>query len=466
MASFVRGKGKSVAILDAEAEGLDAAQAAAEVAAQRPRLVAIPAYGHQPSASTQVMPGVREVAAAVRAAAPDLPILLLGGHVAALPERTLREEPCDFVAGGEGLYTLVDLLDCLASPVGDLRRVRGLFWWDEGRMVANPPAPLLRALDDEMPGVAWELLPMRRYRAHNWHCFGESGRQPYAAIYTTLGCPYHCSFCCIQAPFKDGERTAGFREEVNTYRFWSTETVLAQLDYLVGEHGVRHIKVADEMFVLNKRHVTALCKGILERGYDLNFWAYSRVDTVSDEMLELLRPAGFRWLALGIEAASERVRDHVQKGIGRTDIEAVVAKIRAAGIHVIGNYIFGLPEDDAATMLQTLDLAMELNCEFANFYAAMAYPGSQLYRQAEASGWALPQSWAGYSQHAIDSLPLPTNYLPAGEVLRFRDDAFRRYFESPRYLEMVQRTFGPATVDEVRDMLSVRLERQFAAAAP
>jgi radical SAM superfamily enzyme YgiQ (UPF0313 family) len=313
-----------------------------------------------------------------------------------------------------------------------------------------------------MPGIAWDLLPMDRYRAHNWHCFGEAGRQPYAALYTTLGCPYHCSFCCIQAPFKDGERVAGFRASANTYRFWSAERVLGELEYLAREHGVRHVKIADEMFVLNKRHVGAICQGIVERGLSLNIWAYSRVDTVADGMLEMLQPAGFRWLALGIEAASERVRDQVQKGIGRTDIEGVVRRIREAGIHVIGNYIFGLPEDDLATMRQTLDMAIELNCEFANFYAAMAYPGSQLYRQAVESGWALPESWGGYSQHAVDSLPLPTRHLPAGEVLRFRDAAFRTYFSGERYLDMVGRTFGPATVDQVRDMLSVDLVRAHA----
>ena len=75
--------------------------------------------------------------------------------------------------------------------------------------MTNPAAPLVKDLDTDMPGVAWDLLPMSRYRAHNWHCFGHLQREPYAALYTTLGCPYHCSFCCIQAPFKDGEEAAG-----------------------------------------------------------------------------------------------------------------------------------------------------------------------------------------------------------------------------------------------------------------
>jgi radical SAM superfamily enzyme YgiQ (UPF0313 family) len=238
--------------------------------------------------------------------------------------------------------------------------------------------------------------------------------------------------------------------------------VIDQIDRLVHQYGVRNIKIADEMFVLNKRHVVGICDLIIERGYDLNIWAYTRVDTVKDEMIDKLKRAGVNWLAFGIEAASERVRDHVQKGVDQEDIFKVIEKVRAAGINVIGNYIFGLPEDDSETMQQTLDMALELNCEFANFYSAMAYPGSQLYNLALQEGWPLPESWSGYSQHAVDTLPLPTRYLPASDVLRFRDHAFQAYFNSPSYLTMVTEKFGPDTVQHVQEMTSFKLERLYA----
>ena len=165
----------------------------------------------------------------------------------------------------------------------------------------------------------------------------------------------------------------------------------------------------------------------------------------------------------GIEAASERVRDDVDKGFGDELVFSTLEKTRAAGISVIGNYIFGLPEDDHETMQKTLDLALGLNCEFANFYCAMAYPGSALYERAREERWPLPERWSGYSQHSVDCLPLPTRHLSASEVLRFRDDAFHSYFESPRYLEMVRARFGPATVREIQAMTAHRLERRFVA---
>src|SRR5262249_46409206 len=153
-----------------------------------------------------------------------------------------------------------------------------------------------------------------------------------------LGCPYKCSFCCIQAPFKDGERAAGMREGTNSYRTWSPERVVSEIDILVNRYGVRNIKIADEMFVLGRKHVLGIFEKLIERRYDLNIWAYTRIDTVKEGMLPALRDAGFRWLAVGIEAGSDRVREGVDKAFDQEDIFNIIEDIRAAGINVIGNY--------------------------------------------------------------------------------------------------------------------------------
>jgi radical SAM superfamily enzyme YgiQ (UPF0313 family) len=460
IASFVRRRGYETAIVDAEADELTPGDAAAQVLAMRPRLVAVVVYGHQPSASTQNMTGASALVTALKRLEPATPVLMLGGHVAALPARTLAEEACDFVANDEGLEAIATLLAMLRSTSGlDPAKVPGLVYRKDGRVAHNPPAPLVTNLDADMPGGAWDLLPMAKYRAHNWHCFGNLARQPYAAIYTTLGCPYHCSFCCIQAPFKGGEKVLGLKASVNSYRFWSPARVVEEIDHLVERYGVRNLKFADEMFVLNERHVIGICDRLIERGHDLNIWAYARVDTVKDVMLDKLKRAGVNWLALGIEAADDRVLTDTNKRYRVEDTYGTVRRIQAAGINVIGNFIFGLPEDTEATMQATLDLALDLNCEFANFYSAMAYPGSPLYEQAVALGWRLPERWSGYSQHAVDTLPLPTRHTTAADVLRFRDDAFHAYFTSPSYLEMVGRKFGPDTVAHLRDMTAHRLER-------
>lgn len=462
MATFVREKGYSVAIVDANAEKILPSEMAQRVAALNPKLAVVVVYGHQPSASTQNMPASSAACSALKTNSPDLPVMLIGGHASALPERTLREEDVDFVCTGEGLYTLVELLQAIKSNDTNYSKIRDLMFFQGDQVARTGAAPLLKALDEEMPGIAWDLLPMDKYRAHNWHCLDTLQREPYAAIYTTLGCPYHCSFCCIQAPFKSGEKELGYKETVNSYRFWSPESVMKQIDTLVNDYGVRNIKIADEMFVLNRRHVEGICDLIVERGYDLNIWAYARVDTVKEGMSAKLKKAGVNWLAFGFEAANERVRDHVQKGFDQDDIFRTRNAVRDEGIYVIGNYIFGLPEDDLETMQQTLDLALDLNCEFANFYCSTAYPGSVLYEQALKEKWPLPEKWSGYSQHAKDTLPLPTNYLSSGEVLRFRDKAFQTYFLSERYLSMIADTFGMDAVGHIKKMASRKLEREYA----
>jgi len=462
IAAFIRAKGYNVQILDANAESLDPVDTAERVSEIAPRLTAVVVYGQNPSASTMVMPAAGAICQEIKRLAPEKKIILVGGHVAALPERTLLEEDTDFVCDGEGPYTIMGLLDAPKQNHPSIDKVRGLLHHENGEVVRNLSASLIINLGQEMPSIAWDLLPMDKYRAHNWHCFTHiDNRKPYAALYTTLGCPFHCDFCCIQAPFKQGEQSTGYSPRVNSYRRWSPESIIKQIDILVNEYGVKNIKFADEIFVLNKKHISGICDLIIERKYDLNIWVYARVDSWSPEILEKMKSAGINWICLGIESGSERVRDNVHKGYKHGDVYKAVDAIRNAGINIISNYLFGLPEDNIESMQETLDLAFELNCEFANFYCAMAYPGSKLYERAVAENLPLPKSWTGYSQYSFDTLPLPTKYLSGIDVLKFRDQAFNKYFTNPAYLELIFQKFGPKAVAHIKEMTSHSLERKY-----
>jgi anaerobic magnesium-protoporphyrin IX monomethyl ester cyclase len=452
IAGYVLDRGYSVEILDSEAETMGPQAVAREVIARNPRLVGMVVFGHQPSASTQQMTGANPILRALKELDPEQKTIIVGGHVAALPERTMNEEPVDFACNSEGPITVHELLQALdAGSSADFSKVAGLVWREDGNIRQNLAPGLIKDLDADLHGNVWHLLPMSAYRAHNWQCFEDlSARKPYASIYTTLGCPYKCSFCCINAPFGG-----------NRYRMRNPAKVVEEVDFLYRTYGIKTFKIIDEMFVLNDRHVSQICEGLAAKPYanELNFWAYARVDTVRPERLQLLRSAGIRWLALGIESGSEHVRDGAEKSLDAADIVAIVQSIKDAGIFVIGNYIFGLPDDDLKSMQQTLDLAKELNCEFANFYSAMAYPGSPLYTMAVRNGWPLPERWSGFSQHSYDCLPLPTEKVTAAQVLGFRDEAFHNYFEDKRYLDMVSQQFGGTTLRHIQEMTRTRLRR-------
>ena len=451
LAAFIREKGYSVAILDADAERWSQKETADKIVEYNPLLVGISAVGANPSASsTPKMPAVSLLLNNLHSKGSNIKTFLYGIHPSALPERTLKEERVDYICRGECFHTVPMLVDALKSNEKNFE-IKGLWYKQGNQIISNGWGKLIEDIDD-LPFAAWDLLPMQLYRAHNWHCFQHlEKRQPYAVVYTSLGCPYNCTYCNVRTLY-DGKPRIRFR---------SIQKVIEEIDLLVRKYNIKNIKILDELFVLKERRVLEFCDLIIERGYDLNFWAYARVDTVNEKVLKKMKQAGINWIAYGIESGSKVVRDGVHKGKFAQDaITKAIEMTKKAGIYIIGNYMFGLPDDDHATMQATLDLAKDLNCEYANFYSTMAYPGSLLYEKSIENDVEMPDNWTGFSQLSEETFPLPTKYLSNVEVLRFRDQAFQEYFSSPQYLKMIEEKFGREVVEHVNQMLSHKIHRK------
>ena len=363
------------------------------------------------------------------------------------------------------MYTIWDLLRVPRFDEIELRKVKGLcFRTSDGHIVMNPSSDIVPKdkLETDLPGMAWDLLPsLDNYRTAGWHSWSNNTeKQPFAAIYTSLGCPYRCSFCMINIINRTKQGSDVSSADSNVFRWWSPEFMIKQFDHIAAQ-GVRNVKIADELFVLNPRHFEAICDLIIERGYDFNIWAYSRVDTCKPKYLDKLAKAGVKWLGLGIENPNNELRKEIHKdGFQDVKVLDLINMVRDAGINVGGNYIFGLPYDTLETMQATLDFALENPTEMANMYSAMAYPGSPLHNQARLFGTKLPDTYAGYSQHSYETLNLANQHLSAAEILAFRDKAWDTYHSSPKYLQLMKDKFGQKAVDELSDTKKVKLKRK------
>ena len=454
IATYLRDKGASVDILDCEANRLTVQEAYDKVKELNPKLICTVVYGQQPSASTQNMTGALDLMRALDDL--DIPRVYVGPHPSALPEKTILDDLTSLVCKGEGPRTLEVLKDVADfSDYSQLRKVPGLSFYNKEtqKVETNAPAHLITDLDNEMAGVAWDLLPMDKYRTSNWHSWTNNNeRQPFASIYTSLGCPFQCTFCMINAPFNDGN------SKNNTFRYWSPDVMVKHFDHFA-DRGITNIKIADEMFVLRQSHFMKTCEILKERNYGFNIWAYARIDTVKEKYLSALKDAGVNWLCLGIESANKDVRFEVTKGkFQDVKIKDIVNKIKEAGINVLGNYIFGLPTDTHETMQETYNLSRELNTEYVNYYCSMAYPGSQLHRDAVTNTpELLPENnnigWAGYSQHSYECYPLATKNLQNWEILKFRDECFLKYFSNKKYITENVTKFGPEFELQINKML-------------
>ena len=469
LAQSCRSVGYGAALLDCDTERLTPEAATQRIRQADPRLVCLVVYGQNPSSGTTNMSGTVDLLNHLKAAYPEYPTCVVGSHASALPKEVLAIPSVDIVLINEGVYALRNLLK--TDLKHDLPKVKGIGYKDEnGQIILNPPEAVVphERMDLDMPGYAWDLLPYREkpfdlYRAHLWHAdFQDRYKTPFAALYTSLGCRFKCDFCMINIVNRTDYHDDVASNRSNFMRFWSPELILKEFDKLVG-YGVSTIRLVDEMFFLDKRYYEPLLRGLVERGYgeQLRLWAYSRVDTVRKDQLELFRKAGVRWFCLGIEAASQTIRREVTKGtFQELNIRKAVQEVRDADINVIANYMFGLPDDTMQTMQQTLDLGLEMCTEMWNGYACMALPGSPLYFEAKARNLTMANSYAGYGFLAYECQPMATKHVSAEDVLKFRDHAWRIYFSHQPFLDLAKRKFGPDALENITRLKQVQLKRR------
>ncbi len=367
----LRDYGLCVKLIDADAQNQDPLKTSKIISELKPCLVGILLLGNNLTASTWKMNGASFLAKAIKEEMPDMPIFMWGQHVAALPERTLKEEKCDFVIRGEGVHAIYELLIAIREHKNIPNcEIKGLWCNWNGKIAGSSEVDLIEDLN-AVPVDGWELLGNQEYSNHVPFAFEDMGkRKRYGTICTSLGCPFQCTYCAIS--HFSGRRV----------RYKSPENVVKEIDWWIKNRDVYYLRIMDENFTLNKEHAMAVCEAVIKENYNISMWAYARVDTVDAELLNKMYEAGIHWLSYGFETGNIKVQGAIGKSQYSTEkMKEIVDMTHNAGINIVANYMFGLPEDDSESMNETLQLAKELNCEYPNMYCTMAYPGSVLYAE-------------------------------------------------------------------------------------
>ncbi len=384
LASALRAQGAGVEIVDAKSIGMPHDRLAQQVAEAQPDLVGLTVF-------TSNLKSALDACRQIRAAYPPAKIVLGGAHVHPCHRELIEKPFIDFCVRGEGEITIVELARALSGD-GSLEKVKGLTFKDGDHVVVTPARPFIEDLDS-LPFPARDLLPNHLYVTR----LGKS-RGRFTAVSASRGCPFHCDYCSVP-------------------RFWpvlrrrSVQNVLDELAEIADVYGIRIVRFTDELITANKKWLVSLCRGMIERGLSRKVaWnCDSRVDTVSEDILEEMKAAGCQVIFYGIEFGSQRILDECGKRTKPSQIKKAVQMTNDAGITPTGNFMIGYPTETRADIEATIDLIETLGLEFSTASIVVPFPGTDLYDKCKRNGWLRSDNWEEYSyfhpDHGIINLP-------------------------------------------------------------
>lgn len=413
--------GHEVDLVDAPASGLSVQGVIDRMSAKN--IEAVVCDTSTPSIANDV-----RVVEALRAAYPRLRVLLVGRHVSALPNETLAlSHALEAIAVREYEYTVRDWLEAIACGA-DLSSVNGLVWRRGAEIITNRLREAIKNLD-ELPLVT-EVY--KRFLHLPDYFYGHS-LWPLVVFDTSRGCPYHCAFCVYPQTFSG-----------HTMRYRSKESVADEFEYVAREMPeVKTIMLEDDTFIVSKARTMELAQELIRRGNKLPFDANCRADVGADlALLSRLHQAGARLFCVGFESGDVSVIRGMNKNNdpGRDakyheQAEIFVRTCQKAGLMVHGCFMVGNLNETHESMEKTLAFAKRLRPDTAQFFPIMVYPGTAAYEEAKRRGYIQTSDWSAWvTKDGLHNSVVNLPGLTHQELVRFCDNARRRFYLSPAYL--------------------------------
>lgn len=311
---------------------------------------------------------------------PNVPLIIGGQHPTYYPAHVFAKTHATAVVLGEGEETFSELLHALKH--GDnLENVPGLaLRGANNEVIMTPPRPIIADLD---------AIPFPDYEAYDEFDFADYAgspllRGPVAAVISSRGCIYNCSYC------------SSVRFWGSKWRFRSAENVLGELKQLVEIHKVKSIFFFDDNFMVRSSRVEAICHGIINLGLNIQWACASHVKMVKNvDLLLLMKKSGCVSIDFGVESGSAKILENINKNQTPEDIARAFELVRKAGIIGRAYLMIGNQGEDETTVDETISMISKIG-EYKTYIGAailMLLPGTDVYNNALRSGHIRDDYW-------------------------------------------------------------------------
>lgn len=341
-------------------------------------------------------------------------ITVVGGpHVALYPVETVSFADIDYAIMGEGEITFYELVDAIEKKCRDFSKICGLAYKLGERVIVNKKGWEIENLD-EIPLINRSLLPTGKYSSY--FSYGKKSTN----IATSRGCPYNCIFCCKTSP---------------NFRTHSVQYVLADIKNCL-DLGAKEIFAVDDTFSLDTERAKEICRAIIKQRLDFAWYINTRINTVDDELLCLLKKAGCQQINYGIESGSQKILDGLKKNINISQAKERVRATQKRGIKTLCYFMIGLPGETEKELGLTIRFIKETRPSFVRFSVTTLNPGTELYRLGLEKGIIKQDVWRNFAKNPGEDFAVPvwTEHFSREELYNLFISISKRYYLSPNYL--------------------------------